>query len=321
MSDNTPEINIIRKNGIEIYQINSDVMGSHAVHWDALTNNPEKDVVQWLSDMIDNAIVPIGLEEPNEDNNANERLVIATEQDVHVCQMYQLDEGRPSELITAFPSVNSPYGCQAKISRIIENTETYEAVLRLETADGTTLYAYDALYALNHNHYDAVSTYEVALSGICHTLELFTEDETLTITDEDAIKHHRALNSILEANNGEVPDDLQEQIDAWKPSSDTDLLPVEINLGKMCAYLFGEHTGQEDEAWCQAEIIGLQKVTLLNTELQLLDIVVLKEQDAQPVVVRVACTQENSPENLKVGDFIRTNVWLQAKICAKNTTN
>ncbi len=44
------------------------------------------------------------------------------------------------------------------------------------------------------------------------------EHEQLVVDDPASIKHHRALNDILAANNGIAPANLQEQIDAWEPS-------------------------------------------------------------------------------------------------------
>lgn len=315
-------LQIFERNGIEIYQIDTDIMGTHALHWEALFADPENEVPTWLGAMIDDAIIPIGFAENASTDDMPDKLLIANDTDVHLCQVFMLDEQqKPSGILTAFPCVNSPYTVVAKIERIMENTETCEAVLRLAMPDGTTLYAFDTLYAINQPSYEADVWYEAELSGVCHGIEHFTEDETLTITDPEAIRHHRALNDVLAANEGNVPDDLQEQLAKWQPKDEIDTQPVTLNLGKMCAYLFGEHTGQEDEAWCQAEVLGLQNVTIFGKSLYLLDIAVLREENTQAVVVRAVSTVENAPKGLQVGDFIRTNVWIQVKICAKNVNN
>lgn len=318
-STENPTIQIHQRAGIEIYAVTAETMGGHGEHWYALTATPEDDVPNWLHDMIDDAILPQGLHR-NDDTLPKNTLLLASETPVHLNQVLAVDASKkPTALITTFPVVESNYHVIAKIERIIENQDRPEAVLRLQTQDGTTIYVFDTLYAINKSQYQADTFYQVALSGICHDVAHFS-DETMTITDSEAIRHHRALNDILAKNDGEIPDDLQEQLSRWQPQDEVDKLPVTLDLSKMCAYLYGENLGQEDEAWCQGVLLGLQNVTTFNQSVCLLDVAILREENVQPVVVRMLARQENLPEKLAVGDFIRTNVWLQGEICAINVS-
>lgn len=309
------------KNGIELITVSAEDIGTHAEHWEALTPQPEVDVANWLGDMLDSAILPAGLHQAGE-HLPTTHMLLATQDDVHPCQIITLNAAqKPEQLLTTFPSVNSPYHVTASIERMIVNPEHKAAVLRLKLVDETVLYAFDAFYAVNADKYTADQHYTAYLSGIAHQVEKITADETMTVTDPEAIRHHRALNAILAEHDGHTPDDLQERLAAWQPTSDTDTLPVTLDMSTMCAYLYGEQIGQEDEAWCQGEVLGLQNVTILSQPLYLLDIAVLREENTQPVVVRVTAHHNHTPENLQVGDFIRTNVWLQVKIHANNMNN
>ena len=85
----------------------------------------------------------------------------------------------------------------------------------------------------------------------------------------------------------------------------------------MCAYLYSDELGQQDEAWCRGEVVGKQLVTIFSKNFLLLDIVVLREPDTLPVVIRIAVNEDLAPKPLKVGDFVQGNIWLQASICVK----
>lgn len=314
------KLKLFTKNGIEYIDINSSIMGGHADHWQAVCQNPAERVPAWLHDMLDVAVMPKGMHETH-DTLPKDIMLLATEHLMHPCQVLTLDaEQNPSALLNTFPTVDSPYGVNCTIERIAQNPKTLEAVLRLKTDDDITLFAYDALYAINKEVYAGGTTYAAALSGIAHSVSIVEAgDSTLTLTDEDAIKHHRALNDILAQHDGKLPANFQELIAAWQPDNDEALEPVTLNLASMCAYLFGDTFGQEDEAWVQGEVLGLQKVTILGESLQVLDVAVLKEEDAQPIVVRMVSHTQNTPKELQVGDFIRSNLWLQVKIYAKKS--
>ncbi|MFO1383084.1 MAG: hypothetical protein U1E92_06285 [Moraxella osloensis] len=58
-------------------------------------------------------------------------------------------------------------------------------------------------------------------------------------------------------NNNVAPKDLEAQIAAWQPGeNDLPLEPIGNQRRSHGAYLFGETIGQQDEAWCQGQIIG-----------------------------------------------------------------
>ena len=86
----------------------------------------------------------------------------------------------------------------------------------------------------------------------------------------------------------------------------------------MCAYLFGETIGQQDEAWCQGQIIGKQTTSFNGVEFVLLDVVILRESLDNPVVIRLAVNADNIDAAIQVNDYIQANIWLQGAIYMEN---
>ena len=139
------------------------------------------------------------------------------------------------------------------------------------------------------------------------------------VDEPQAIRYHRAFNDIFTKNNNVAPKDLEAQIAAWQPSeNDLPLEPIEINVGHMCAYLFGETIGQQDEAWCQGQIIGKQTTSFNGVEFVLLDVVILRESLDNPVVIRLAVNANNIDATIQVNDYIQANIWLQGTIFMEN---
>ena len=96
------------------------------------------------------------------------------------------------------------------------------------------------------------------------------------------------------------------------------MAPVEINLGHMCAYLFGDTLGQEDEAWCQGQVLGKQETSFNGKSILLFDVVILREQNATPFVVRIGVVNTTETQAIQVNDYIQANIWLQAAIYKEN---
>ena len=134
------------------------------------------------------------------------------------------------------------------------------------------------------------------------------------------MRHHRALNDIITQHGGVAPDDLQEKMAAWQPKTPDDEAPVTLDLSNMVAYLFGENFGQEDEAWFQGEVLGVQPLHFIDQVGQLLDVVILREPDVAPVVIQMAYFPRGAALSVKAGEFIRGNIWLQAAIYAHAPT-
>ena len=139
------------------------------------------------------------------------------------------------------------------------------------------------------------------------------------VDEPDAIRYHRAFNDILSKNNNVAPVDLEAQIAKWEPTpEDLPLEPIEINVGHMCAYLFGDTIGQQDEAWCQGQVLGKQSTTFNGIEFELLDVAILRESLDHPVVIRMAINQNAIAEPINVNDYIQANIWLQGTIFVEN---
>ena len=86
----------------------------------------------------------------------------------------------------------------------------------------------------------------------------------------------------------------------------------------MCAYLFGDTIGQEDEAWCQGQVLGKQETLFNGQTIILFDVVVLREQDADPFVIRIGAPKTEATAAIEVHDYVQANIWLQAAIYKEN---
>ncbi|MGO2757284.1 hypothetical protein [Psychrobacter sp.] len=288
----------------------------HADHWRILTDDASNNVPAWLQKMIEHAAMPKGL---NSNVSAKDScLLLSEDQPCHINQVLAMKDGRPERFINAFPCVDSPYGLNCKIERIIANDSSHDAVLRLRSADGSIIYAFDQLYTTNRHLYQRDTSYFVNFSAWAHEFKISEQNEVVMVEDQESIRYHRAFNDIVAANDGKIPDDLQEQISEWKPKTKEQMAPVEINLGHMCAYLFGDTLGQEDEAWCQGQVLGKQDTAFNDKSIILFDVVILREQDAAPFVVRIGALNTPETATIQVHDYVQANVWLQAAVYKEN---
>ncbi|MDO4250267.1 MAG: hypothetical protein Q4C68_02015 [Moraxella sp.] len=286
----------------------------HGDHWAILSDNPTSDLPRWLQASLEKASVPTGLASAK---TCDKHLVVASNDTSHIKQVFALQDGNPSQLLNVYPAINSPYGLMCRIQEIIACPDSQDAILHLNTKDGTSIYAFDTLYPINHCHYDVNTRYYVNLAAWAYHIDKSREDEVILVEDPDAIRYHRAFNDIVSANGGIVPDDLDARIKAWQPPSADALAPVEINLGHSCIYLFGETFGQEDEAWCQGQVLGKSYTQFFDKDITLFDVVILREPDADPFVVRIGALTSPTTERIAVHDYIQANIWLQAAIYAE----
>lgn len=289
----------------------------HGDHWRILTDNVAEDVPNWLRNSIDDATIATGLH-PSLDKDTISNLLLSCNEMCHINQVLAMENGKPKNFINAYPCVNSPYGLTCKIDRIIANDSTQDAVLRLISEDGSVIYAFDQMYTVNQYLYRQSEEYFVNFGAWAYAIKPSQQDEVILVEDPEAIRYHRAYNDIVANNNGVAPTNLDKLIDEWQPDSDEPLAPVEINLGNMCAYLFGETLGQEDEAWCQGQVLGKQSQTLYEKELTIFDVAILREPDADPFVVRMATPTNVITDNIEVNDYVQANIWLQAVIYREN---
>lgn len=288
---------------------------NHGDHWAILTDDIT-DVAGWFQQMIDSAKVVTGLAPST---TKDTKLLLANDTTCHIKQIFALEEGQPTEFVNAYPSVDSPYGAHCTIERVICCEHTSDAILRLNTKDGTTIYAFDQLYAINQTHYQKNKSYYANFSAWAYHIAPSDQSETILVDDPKAIRYHRAFNDIVSANGGQVPDDIDDKIRAWQPADpDSVLAPVEINFGHSCIYLFGDTFGQEDEAWCQGQVLGIHRTRFFDKELMLFDVVILREPDSQPLVVRIATPTTADNQKIAVHDYIQANIWLQVAIYADN---
>ena len=322
---NTPAAQTPTQAPTKIPLSQADTAG-HGDHWQILTQDVSEDVPNWLRQSIDTAAMPTGLHSQRSAQTQS-YLLLSDQQPCHINQILAMQDGKPQQFVNAYPCVHSPYGLNCRIERIIVNEQTQDAVLRLVSEDGSVIYAFDQIYSINQDQYKQGQLYYVNLSGWAYGVQLSDQEEVVRVEDPEAIRYHRAFNDIVAANNGIPPADISEQIKAWQPdideSSDSNapLAPVEINLGNMCAYLFGETFGQEDEAWCQGQVLGIQSTTFFGQKITLMDVVILREPDANPLVVRIATPSNADSDKIKVHDYIQANIWLQAAIYSENQRN
>ncbi len=298
--------------------LNQQQSVGHADHWACLTDNIPNDVPQWLQQHIDMATIPHGL--TNDQPSFLNTLLLSGNLDIHINQVVTLtDAGKPKSFVNAFPCVNSPYGQWAIIDSILRCDKRQEAILRLKTDDGTILYAFDQLYTVNQYHYKKNTRYFVNLSAFAYEVQPSNKSEIITVREPEAIRYHLAFHDILAKNNNNPPIDLEQQIAKWQPDpSQLPLEPIQINVGHMCAYLFGDTIGQQDEAWCQGQVLGMQSTQFNQIACVLLDVVILRESLDNPVVIRIAVHRDKLAKNIRVGDYIQANIWLQLAIYKEN---
>ena len=291
-----------------------DKNASHGDHWAILSADIAQEVPIWLKHMLNTAKLSVGLA-PN--TTTNRHLLVSGDEPCHIKQVFTMEKGKPTDIINAFPCVESPYATSCQVERIIRCERTSDAILRLNTKDGSTIYAFDQLYSINHNQYQSNQDYQAHLSAWAYHIEPSDKSEHILIEDPVAIRYHRAFNDIVSANDGQVPNDITDQIRTWQPDDDTQLAPVEINLGHSCIYLYGETFGQEDEAWCQGQVLGISHTSFFDKAITLFDVVILREPDSMPLVVRIATPTTDDNQHIQVHDYIQANIWLQVDIYSK----
>ena len=297
----------------EIIELDAEHFGGHAAHWNIMSTQPEKDISSWLAQALDQASFPFGLCQTEQQLPTHLWLLQSQGKDIQISQIIAVENNKPTSLKVAFPTLNSPYAVKAKITRILHCPEHDEAVLRLELENGSVIYSYDTLYAVNQQHYNQQQWYQVYLNAWAYALEQVPVRETMLIDDPAAIRHHRALNDILAQHQGETPDNLQELLAAWQPQCPEDEMPVTIDISKMVAYLYGETIGQEDEAWFQGDIVGKSEASFMQNSFILYDVALMREEKTKPVIIRVAYPAHLA--QFEIGTYIRGNIWIQTKIC------
>lgn len=317
MSQSAVDATSTRQTMPDIIPLNCDQAVGHADHWACFSQNIAQDVPNWLQTHLNHATVPKPLKQ---NHSQPSHILLSANLPIHLKQIIDVDNtGKPTRFVNAYPCVNSPYGQWATIETIYECPEQHEAILRLKTDDGTILYVFDTVFATNQTNYERDTRYYVNLSAFAYEVSLSNRSEIIVVDEPSAVRYHRAFNDILAKHNNIAPPDLEAQIADWQPNpEDLPLEPIEINVGHMCAYLFGDTIGQQDEAWCQGQVLGKQPATFNGIEFELLDVAILRESLDNPVVVRIAVNHTNIPATIKVGDYIQANIWLQGTIFADN---
>lgn len=306
------------QNRPEMISIEDQNFGSHVEHWNLLTENPTTEVPKWLGLALDAPIMPMGLCREECDMDTSVWLIQGpSKEKVQLCQVISVENNKPKAVKTAFPSFESPYKVKASIERIITCKSNTQAVLRLNLGDNSIVYAFDSLYSVNHDQYQKDQTYLVQLNAWAYELEAVSEHEQLVVDDPASIKHHRALNDILAANDGIAPANLQEQINAWEPKCEDDKAPVTVDFSKMVAYLYGEKMGQEDEAWFQGNIVGKTSLEFMGQEYTLYDVTLIHDENQEATLIRIA-TKDDQYKHFNIGQYIRGNIWVQVSIHSKN---
>lgn len=309
------------QNRPDIITIEDQNFGSHVEHWNLLTDDPTHQVPKWLGLALDAPIMPMGICKDEAAMDPSVWLIQGpSHAAVQVAQVIEVENNKPKAVKTAFPLFESPYTLNAKIDRIITCKSNTQAVLQLQVSQNSVVYAFDSLYSVNHAQYERDQDYKVQLNAWAYELEKVSDHEQIIVDDPASIKHHRALNEILSENNGVAPANLQELIDAWEPKTDDDKQPVTVDFSKMVAYLYGETMGQEDEAWFQGKVVGKTEMQFMDQAYTLYDVTLILDENQPATLIRIA-TKDNLYKNFEIGQYIRGNIWIQANIYAKNTTN
>ena len=310
-----------KQNKPEIITIEDQNFGSHVEHWSLLTDDPTVQVPKWLGEALNAPVMPMGICQEESEMNADVWLIQGPKQEqIQLAQVIAVENNKPKAVRTAFPTFESPYTIDASIERIITGQSNTQAVLQLQVNANSVVYAFDSLYSVNHLHYEKDQSYKVQLNAWAYELEKVADQEQIIVDDPASIKHHRALNEILSENNGVAPDNLQQLIDAWEPKTEADKEPVTVDFSKMVAYLYGETMGQEDEAWFQGKVVGKTEMQFKEQTYTLYDVTLILDENQPATLIRIA-TKDFLYKNFEIGQYIRGNIWIQANIYAKNTSN
>lgn len=305
------------QNHPELITIEDAIFGSHVEHWNLLTANPTTDVPKWLSHALDSPVMPMGLCRQEQEMDQNFWLIQGSKNaPIQFAQVIAVENNKPQKVKTAFPCFDSPYQIEMQIQRIIRSESNVQAVLELNY-HGNSIYAFDTLYSVNHDHYEKNQTYLAQLNAWAYELEAVCVDDQLVVDDPKSIQHHRALNDILAKNQGIAPENLQEQIDQWQAQSEDDKAPVTVNFSKMVAYLYGERLGQEDEAWFQGKLVGKTHFSFMDQTYSVYDVTLLDAENEHAAVVISIVTANPNLNGFEIGQYIRGNIWLQVAIHRK----
>lgn len=284
----------------------------HADHL-RLVSAPE-DICAHLESALQHAMLPQGLVLQSKRCT---HLLIANDDALSLAQVFILDNGTPTKIINSYPLAQSPYGMVCTLQEIWQDNQSMDAILHLKIGS-VDIYAFDALHAINGKYYQKNKSYYVNFSAIAHTISP-SQGEKILITDTQAVRHHRAFARIVADNDSQVPDDIDAKVAQYlqdNPSLDSS--PITIDTAKMCAYLFGDTHGQQDEAWCQGQILGKSKLVVLGRDFYAFDVAILREPEIAPFVVRIYAIKDAVSDSLAVHDYLCANIWLQAHIYADN---
>ena len=64
--------------------------------------------------------------------------------------------------------------------------------------------------------------------------------------------------------------------------------------------------------------MGKSSTEFFGKPMTLFDVVILREPDADPFVVRIAAVSTEQTDAIQVHDYIQANIWLQAAIYEAN---
>lgn len=281
----------------------------HEAHWRALIG--DQPPTEWLHQ----ALNEVKAQSPTEPAKF---CLLSNQQAISTQLVFELsDQAEPSRLVFAVPAIESPHRYQSQLLKIWGTPSAEQSLLELDLGGDIKIFAYNLDHLRMKVDWNQLENLEVTLSGLALDLECSEEGQLLHIRDAKSIEQHRALIELLLQNEEQLPSDSRDQIKALIDDGKLPKEPITLSLDQMCAYLYSDELGQQDEAWCRGEVVGKQLVTIFSKNFLLLDIVVLREPDTLPVVIRIAVNEDLAPKPLKVGDFVQGNIWLQASICVK----
>ena len=285
----------------------------HAAHWEALlgTQAGDSEPTAWIHQALDE----VSAQSPT---NSARFCLLSNHREISTQLVFELsDQAEPNRLAFAVPAIRSPHRYKAQLLKVWKSALAEQSLLELDLGADIKVFAYHLDHLRLNLDWSQTEKLEVSLSGLALDIEASDKGQLLHIRDAKSIQQHRALIELLLQNEANLPSDSRAQIKALIEEGKLPKEPITLSLDQMCAYLYSEELGQQDEAWCRGEVIGKQLVTIFSKNFLLLDVVVLREPDTLPVVIRVAVNEDLAPKPLKIGDFVQGNIWLQASVCVK----
>ena len=164
--------------------------------------------------------------------------------------------------------------------------------------------------------------YFVNFSALAYHIKPSNQEETIVIEDQEAIRHHRAFNDIV-AKKMAVKSLMILMKKSVNGNQQTMNLVSRLHLLRLiwgiCVLIYTvKPLVKKMKLGVKGRFWANQAQNFFGKPMTLFDVVILREPDADPFVVRIAAVSTEQTDAIQVHDYIQANIWLQAAIYEAN---